>query len=283
MILIADSGSTKCDWVLYGNDKSNPIKIRTKGLNPVILSKKELKAIIYKNEDLFTNKDHIKSIHFFGAGCGTKKNQQKINKILTSFFKNASAFTHEDIMAAVYATTSSPAVVSILGTGSNCCFFDGKKTHLKSPALGYVLMDEGSGNYFGKELLKAYYYNKMPESLSKVFECDYNLKEKEVVKQLYKSSTPNKYLAKFARFMFEHKAHPYIHKILMDGMELFIENNIMQYKEELKKVPLHFVGSIAYFAQDYIQEVLSKKGFQATHFVRRPIDNIITNIVSETV
>jgi hypothetical protein len=69
----------------------------------------------------------------------------------------------------------------------------------------------------------------------------------------------------------------------IDGISKFIENNIMQYEEELKKVPLHFVGSIAYFAQDYIQELLKEKGLKATHFVRRPIDNIITNIVSESI
>jgi N-acetylglucosamine kinase-like BadF-type ATPase len=283
MILIADSGSTKCDWVLYNQNKANPIKIRTKGLNPVILSKKKLKSIITKNEDLFSYKDLITSVHFFGAGCGTKKNQKKVNSILNSFFKNARASTHEDIMAAVYATTSSPAVVCILGTGSNCCYFDGNTTHLKSPALGYILMDEGSGNFFGKELLKAYYYNRMPKSLSKIFESDCNLKEKEVVKKLYKSPTPNKYLAQFARFLFEHEKHPFIRKVLLDGISKFIENNIMQYEEELKKVPLHFVGSIAYFAQDYIQELLKEKGLKATHFVRRPIDNIITNIVSESI
>lgn len=281
MILIADSGSTKCDWILYNDDKANPIKIRTKGLNPAILSKKQLKNTITKNEDLFSYKDLVTSVHFFGAGCGTKKNQQKINKILTKFFKNALASTHEDIMAAVYATTSTPAVVCILGTGSNCCYFDGKTTHLKSPALGYILMDEGSGNYFGKELLKAYYYNQMPEGLKNTFEKDYNLKEKEVIKQLYKSATPNKYLAEFARFMFEHENNLFIKNMIADGICKFVENNIMQYGTELKTVPLHFVGSIAYFAKEHIQEALTKKGLKAQYFIRRPIDTIIDNIVHE--
>lgn len=282
MILIADSGSTKCDWMLYNNE-SNPIKIRTKGLNPAILSKKQLETIISKNEDLFTYKDKVDSVHFFGAGCGTKKNQRKVNDILTAFFENANASTHEDIMAAVYATTSTPAVVSILGTGSNCCYYDGETVHLKSPALGYILMDEGSGNYFGKALLKAYYYKQMPEDLSLLFKKAYNLKEKAVIKQLYKSDTPNKYLADFARFLFENETHPFIKKVLLDGMDVYVENHIMQYKEELKNVPLHFVGSIAYFAKDYIQQALHKKGLNASQFIRRPIDHIIENIVNDPV
>ena len=283
MILIADSGSTKCDWMLYGESRSNPIKIRTKGLNPAILSKKQLKSIIARNEDLFAYKDKVTSVHFFGAGCGTKKNQHKVTKILTSHFKNADASTHEDIMAAVYATTNTPAVVCILGTGSNCCYFDGETIHLKSPAMGYILMDEGSGNYFGKALLKAYYCNQMLEDLRALFKNAYNLKEKVVIKQLYKSETPNKYLADFARFLFENETHPFVKKMLFDGMTVFVENHILQYKEELKTAPLHFVGSIAYFAQEHIQHVLSQKGLMATHFIRRPIDNIIDNIINEPV
>lgn len=283
MILIADSGSTKCDWMLYDDNHSNPIKIRTKGLNPAILSKKQLKSIISQNEDLFTYKDKISAVHFFGAGCGTLKNQQKINAILTSYFRNSEASTHEDIMAAVFATTNTPAVVSILGTGSNICYFDGETVHLKSPALGYILMDEGSGNFFGKVLLKSYYYKQMPDDLRFLFETQYNVKEKTVIKQLYKSDTPNKYLADFARFLFENETHPFIKKVLSEGMDVFVENHITQYKEELKNVPLHFVGSIAYFAQDHIQKALAKKGLKAKRFIRRPIDNIINNIVNEQV
>ena len=152
MLLIADSGSTKCDWILYKNENKTPLRIRTKGLNPAILSKKELKKVISNNLDLTLYKDQVDSIHFFGAGCGTKKNQNKINKVLTSFFVKAKAISNEDIMAAVYATTNEPAVVCILGTGSNCCYYDGETVQLKTPSLGYIVMDEGSGNYFGKEL-----------------------------------------------------------------------------------------------------------------------------------
>ncbi|MFT4611881.1 MAG: N-acetylglucosamine kinase-like BadF-type ATPase [Glaciecola sp.] len=276
MLLIADSGSTKCDWILYKNEK--PIRIRTKGLNPSILSKKKLKKIISNNKELAQYKDAVISIHFFGAGCGTKKNQKKINKILTSYFEKATATTNEDIMAAVYATTNKPAVVCILGTGSNCCFYDGKTIHLKTPSLGYIVMDEGSGNYFGKELLKAYFYKKMPDDLKFSFEKNFNLKEKNIIKNLYQSSTPNKYLAEFARFLFENEEHPFIKKIILEGINLFVENHIMLYAQELKTAPLHFVGSIAYHTQKYIEIALNKKGLKATSYIRRPIDNLVTHI-----
>ncbi|WP_299886135.1 N-acetylglucosamine kinase [uncultured Lacinutrix sp.] len=283
MLLIADSGSTKCDWVIYKDINQEPFKIRTKGINPAVLSKKKLKGIIIKNLELYKYKDLITSIYFFGAGCGTKKNQNKIDNILTSFFKKAKSNTKEDIMAAVYATTNTPAVVCILGTGSNCCYFDGTNITLKTPALGYIIMDEGSGNHLGKNLLQSYYYKKMPIELRLKFEKKFNLKEKKVIKKLYHSSTPNKYLAEFSLFLFENKDNPFIKNLIIDAMDKFIENHILQYSEELKTVPLHFVGSIAYFAKDYIEIALNKKGLKASSFIRRPIDNLINHIKTEGV
>ncbi|WP_136480336.1 N-acetylglucosamine kinase [Cognatitamlana onchidii] len=275
MVIIADSGSTKCDWILCDPNKTEPIRVFTKGLNPAIITKKDFEKVLTTSETLNLYKNQVSDIKFFGAGCGTKKSQKKVNSVLESFFKNAKAYTNEDTMAAVLATTKDPAVVCILGTGSNCCYYDGKHIHLKTPALGYSLMDEGSGNFFGKMLLKAYFYEKMPKELLSLFEKTYNLKEKEIIKGLYKSKTPNKYLASFAPFLFKCESHPFCQDMLYTGMQLFIENHVLKYRDTLKEVPIHFVGSIAYYAQDYIKRALKERGICAGGFVKSPIDNII--------
>lgn len=275
MVLIADSGSTKCDWILCQNKETEPLRIRTKGLNPAILNKKQFAKIISQSDVLSTHKDQITQVKFFGAGCGTKRNQKKVNTILESFFENAQAETSEDTMAAVLATTKEPAVVCILGTGSNCCYFDGKNIHLKTPSLGYILMDEGSGNYFGKMLLRAYYYDKMPKELKNLFEKEFDLKEKDIIKGLYKSNTPNKYLASFAPFLFKCESHPFSQKILYNGMKTFIENHVLKYRDTLRHVPIHFVGSIAYYGQEYIKKALQERGIESAKFIKSPIDNII--------
>jgi len=181
-------------------------------------------------------------------------------------------------MGAVYATTKTPAVVCILGTGSNCCYFNGTSIHSKAPSLGFLVMDEGSGNYFGKELLKAYYYKQMPKKLRISFENQFDLKDKKVLKKLYQSKTPNKYLASFAIFLFENIAHSFMKKIVDDGMARFIENHILQYSKELETVPLYFVGSIAFYAKEYIEKQLNKRGLNGASFVQRPIDNLIERI-----
>jgi len=138
MILIAESGSTKCDWVLIEKPENKVTRFRTKGLNPAVLKEKDLHKIISKEITLINNKDSIKEIYFFGAGCNTDSNNKVLENILSSLFKVDTLLIAEDMMAAVYATTTKPAVVCILGTGSNCCFFDGAKILQKIPALGYI-------------------------------------------------------------------------------------------------------------------------------------------------
>lgn len=281
MILIAESGSTKCDWVLLDSSKIFPKRIRTKGLNPAILKKKELKKIITDNQEISEYKNQVTSIYFFGAGCNTPKSKNNVKLALSSCFKKANSIVEEDTMAAVYATTKTPAVVCILGTGSNCCYFNGTTIHSKTPSLGFLVMDEGSGNYFGKELLKAYYYKQMPEELRISFEEKFDLKEKKVIKKLYQSKTPNKYLADFATFLFENITHSFMKKIVNEGMDKFIENHILQYSKELETVPLHFVGSIAFYAKEYIAIQLNKRGLEGASFIQRPIDNLIERIKKE--
>ena len=282
MLLIADSGSTKCDWVLFENSINKPIKIRTKGLNPSILKKEALQKIIFENVNLSTFKNEITSIYFYGAGCNTSSASQLMENIFLEYFPNVKKIVaKEDTMAAVKATTNKAAVVCILGTGSNCCFYDGNKITLKIPAMGYLLMDEASGNYFGKEILKSYYYNQMAKSLKTSFEKEFSLNESEVIKELYQSETPNKYLAEFAVFLFQNKENALMDKIIKKGIAEFIDNHILPYRKELKTVPLYFVGSIAYYAQDYINLALKERGLKASRFVKRPIDNLIHKIKQE--
>lgn len=281
MLLFADSGSTKCDWVLFENKDKEPIKIKTKGLNPAILDKKNILNTIEESEELSLFRNKVTAVYFFGAGCNTPNTIKLMEGILLSVFKNSIIVVKGDTMAAIWATTNKPAVVCILGTGSNCCFYDGENTHFKVPAMGYLLMDEGSGNYFGKELLKAYFYNQMSLELRFLFESEFTLDKNEVIENLYQSKTPNKYLAEFAKFLVANKEYELIDRIIREGISKFIDNHILQFKGELETVPLYFVGSIAYYLQDYIKSALKDRGLKASRFVKKPIHNVINKIIGE--
>jgi len=280
MILVTDSGSTKCDWIVI--DKSGKHlqdKIRTKGLNPAILSDKKLNKIIRDSDELMQFKNEVTHIFFYGAGCGTTKPRLMLANILKSIFTNATIDVQEDTMAAVRATLShsnEAAIVCILGTGSNCSYFDGTRLHQNVVSLGYTIMDDASGNYYGKELLKDYFYNHMPEKIKIAFEHTYNIEADFIKQNLYKEPNPNAYLANFAEFMFLNKDSEYIVELIKKGIRLFTKNMIFQYKEELKTAPVHFAGSIAFFAEDEIRQVADELGFTIGNFERRPIEGLVT-------
>lgn len=279
MILITDSGSTKCDWIamdLHG--KQTLEKIRTKGLNPAILSEKKLHKIITSSDELSEVAHEVTHIYFYGAGCGTEKPRLSLKGVLEKIFPKAEVDVQEDTMAAVRACQNSPdeaAVVCIMGTGSNCSYFDGTALHQRVKSLGYTLMDEASGNYYGKQLIKDYYFNKMPESIKISFEHKYNLEADFIKYNLYKQPNPNAYLASFAEFMFLNKDSNYISNLIKSGFRTFAENMIMQFADELKTCPIHFAGSIAYFSQDEIKQVAKEYGFKAGNFIRRPIEGLV--------
>jgi len=280
MILIVDSGSTKCDWIAvdkYGNQLLG--KIRTKGLNPAILSEKKLRKTIKNNTELNNNREKVTHIYFYGAGCGTENPRLALKVVLQQFFVNAIVEINEDTLAAVFATINTPneaAVVCILGTGSNCSYYNGKTLEQRVDSLGYTIMDDASGNYYGKQLLRDYYFNHMPEKIKVAFADKYNLEADYIKYNLYKQPNPNAYLANFAEFMILNKDSKYIKELIKNGIRVFSKNMILQFKEELKTVPVHFAGSIAFFCQDEIKEIANELEFNVGNFERRPIEGLVS-------
>lgn len=279
MILIVDSGSTKCDWISVDRKgKQIQEKIRTKGLNPEILKEKKLYKIINKSKELMTIKNEVSHIFFYGAGCGTEKPRLLLKAVLQDIFTNAKVEVTEDTMAAVRATLNNDdeaAVVCILGTGSNCSYYNGKSIEQRVQSLGYILMDDASGNYFGKQLVRDFYFNHMPEAIKISFADKYNMDADDIKYHLYKYDSPNAYLANFAEFMYLNKDSEYIQNMIKEGIRVFVKNMIFQYKRELEKVPVHFAGSISFFFQDQIKEVAEEMGFITGNFVRRPIEGLV--------
>ena len=275
MILIADGGSTKCDWVLLDEKGEVTLRTRTEGLNPAVFPKEELLKRIQLNTDLEKIAPTIDAVDFYGAGCGTSTPSKVLKSVIQKIFTKAEVTINEDMFAAVYAVTSQPGIVCILGTGSNSCYFDGKEIHSATASLGYILMDEASGNYFGKRLIRDYYYNKMPSELVVKFEERFDLDADNIKMNLYKKSNPNTYLASFAEFIFtSEEVNGYFYKLISEGVSKFIEYRILCYKEA-QQVPIHFVGSIAHFSEEIIRDCLKPYHLELGSIVRRPIDGLI--------
>ncbi|RPG71600.1 MAG: N-acetylglucosamine kinase [Flavobacteriaceae bacterium TMED120] len=277
MILVVDSGSTKTDWFAIDPSGDVLFSTQTLGLNPQVLSSEILKERILNNFELSQNRENVSHLFFYGAGCGLKSTQERITKVFDKIFTNAELSVKEDTYAAVYATVNKgePSIVCILGTGSNCTYFDGVDIEQRVISLGYVLMDEASGNFYGKQLIRSYYFNEMPKVLREAFESEFELDADHIKENIYRMENPNTYLATFARFMIEHKTHPMMNKIIKDGLRRFIEHQILQF-EDAKKTPVHFVGSIAYFLHKEISQIVTTEyGLKMGNVVKRPIDGLV--------
>lgn len=279
MIFIIDSGSTKCDWIAIDPKTGAQVfeKQRTKGLNPAIISESEAYTIINDNKMLIKHKSDVDHVFFYGAGCGTVKAPKMLKKVLQSIFTKAVVDVKEDTYAAIYSTVGvehSPAVVCILGTGSNCTYFDGTNIHQRVISLGYSIMDDASGNYFGRQLLRDYYFDFMPHNLKLIFKTRYNMDDDFIKVNLYKKPNPNAYLATFAEFLILNRESNYVQGVIKKGLRTFVETMIMQFKDEINTVPVHFAGSISFFLQKEIKEIAQEYGFTVGNFQRRPIEGL---------
>lgn len=276
MKLLVDSGSTKADWIAIDENGKVLFTTQSLGLNPEVLDKEEIIARLDDKFDISHNKDKASHLFFYGAGCGTDRMKNFLTEVFENYFSKATVVVHEDTYAAVYATTpkDEEAIVCILGTGSNCSYFDGKVLHQKVQSLGYIAMDDCSGNRFGRHLIRGYYFNKMPKDLALEFEEEYNVDPDYIKHNLYKEPNPNAYLATFAKFLIKHKDTEFCKQYIEMEMVDFIENYIMQF-ENCKEIPVHFVGSIAFYLKDELTTILNRYGITIGNVLRRPIDGLI--------
>lgn len=278
MILVVDSGSTKTDWIALSDNGKHLFKTQTLGLNPQVLSQEIIRERIVNNFELYKHKNDVKGLYFYGAGCGVEKPRKLIKEVFDEVFSNAAEIViKEDTYAALYATATrgEKSVVCILGTGSNCSYYNGKDIEQKVISLGYILMDDASGNYFGRQLIRDYKFNKIPKDLALKFESEYDLSSENIKNHLYKNPNPNTYLATFARFLIENKDEQYSQDLIKVGLSLFIDHQIMRQFPDAKDIPIHFVGSIGFYLQKELKEALTTVGLTAGNILKRPIEGLV--------
>ena len=279
MLLVADSGSSKADWILTLADNQT-LQFRTSGINPFFLSEKDIIKIFQNTPEIQPYTEQVKEIYFFGAGCSSPDRRELITNALSKIFKNAFVSVDIDIIASIYATIgNSRGICCILGTGSNITYFDGKRVHESSHGLGYILGDEGSGTYIGKELISSYLYKTMPEDLAEAFHSKFKIDKEIVIKRVYQEPYPNFYLASFAPFLSDHINHPFIISLLKKSFNEFIETNIKSYPDYLNQT-CHFVGSIAYHFSDILKETCEKEGIRVGKILKFPIEEL-SNYISK--
>jgi len=279
MILVADSGSSKTDWLLT-TPQQELISFKTTGLNPYFLTEKEIAKVIQEQvPDMVAYANDITEIYFFGAGCSSPDRHEIVSNAISQLFNRAFISVDSDLLGCAYATCGyEKGLCCVMGTGSNISFFDGENIHDGQHGLGFVLGDEGAGTWFGKTLITDFLYGNMPADISEKFDKAYCINKEVVIKNVYQKPNANTYLATFSKFVSEIKTTPYGQALLENGLMEFIESNIKSYPE-YHKYKCHFVGSIAYFFSEELTALCNQQGVKTGKIIKQPINDLMAFIL----
>jgi N-acetylglucosamine kinase-like BadF-type ATPase len=271
--LIADSGSTKAEWCIIGGPRKKTIV--TDGISPYFLGTDQIIALL--QQQLLPKIGHaeIDEVYFYGTGNKNPANRTSVRKALKKIFPQAHVEVDHDLMGAARALCGNDkGVACILGTGSNSCFYNGKRIVKNSPGLGYVLGDEGSGAYLGRKVLQYYLYGTFDDDLRSRFDAKYVTNPSEILDNVYKKPLPNRYLASFALFLAENRGHYMVENIIEDGFNDFFFNHVYKYRESWI-YPLYFVGGVAYGFRDVLIDMAGSYELEIGKVLHNPMEGLI--------
>ena len=271
MIIIAESGSTKTNWITTENEL-----YETVGFNPLFHTSDLIYEELIKHDGLQKVRSNFTKVFFYGASCSSEERNAIVEGALKRYFTSAEVIkVDHDLKAAAVATYDGrKGIACILGTGSNSCLYDGNEIYEEVPSLGYILGDEGSGAYFGKKIIAAYLYHELPEATQRILTEKYKLEKEEVLKRVYKEANANVYLARFAKVMNETTDKEYMDELAEEGFTDFFNHHVCCYKN-YKLYPVHFVGSIAFHFKHVLEKVANKKGCELGIVDRNPVYRLL--------
>ncbi len=267
MILVIDSGGTKLDWRAI-NDDGTIQQGQTQGFHPLFHKEKDLKTIVgLIRVELTSSPDFV---YYYGTGFLSQDQNQIVENALLVAFENTHLEINNDLLAVARALCfNEKGIACILGTGSNSCYYNGKTIEKNIAPLGYILGDEGSGAAMGKKLLRAYSREMLTPEISLAFEKRFGF-QSDLIKKVYGETNPNQYLASFAKFIFHHQNSPIIYELIRSTFKEFVENVLLHYYS-VQEYPIHFSGSIAFYFNGVLRQVLNDNQLTVGNIVEAPI------------
>ena len=272
MILIADSGSTKTDWCVSAQGKQLQ-RITTSGLNPYFLSEDAIGEEIRSSLLPELQTDTFDALYFYGAGCLPEKISM-MQSALNKYLKVKIIEVNSDILAAARGLSGrNPGIVCILGTGSNSCYYDGEKIISNVSPLGFILGDEGSGAVLGRQLVGDLLKNQLPAGLKEKFLQEFDLTPGMIIERVYRQPFPNRFLASLSPFLLRNIEEPAILSLVFTGFRSFLMRNVRQY--EYQRYPVYFVGSIAYYYRNILEEAVLACGMKLGGIMQHPMEGLM--------
>ena len=276
MKLVVDSGSTKTDWGFF-NTVYDLKAVKTQGINPCHQSEEEIRNII-RNE-LLPNTQNIDlgtitEVFYYGAGCATESICTQMAALLKEFIPNATIAVDSDMLGAARALCGhAEGVACVLGTGSNSCLYNGKEIEDLVPSLGYILGDEGSSAALGRRLIGDCLKRQLPEAVSREFMERYSLTKESIIESVYRKPLPNRFIAGFAPFVYDKRAVPEVHKMIIQCFQEFFTRNVINYHKPW--LPVHFVGSLANSFAEELRETADSLGMTRGKIEASPMSGLV--------
>ncbi len=292
--LLADSGSTKTDWVLLLSE--NPqlpyqalATFKTQGITPVHQTTSEIRKILeYELHSQLSTFPRAKllntrvlestlmenvDVFFYGSGC-TPAHVPNMKQAIEEVLSPRSVEVYSDLMAAARALCGHEAgIACILGTGANSCLYDGEHIVQNTPALGYILGDEGSGAVLGRLFINAIFKNPELAELRDLFLKTKKLSLSDIIRKVYNEPMANRFLASTSTFICEHLDNPLVRELVIDNFRHFFRSNITPYQH--RDLPVHFVGSMAYHYRKELEEAGRLEGFIVGQTMKSPMEGLV--------
>ncbi len=259
--LIADSGSTKTDWLLGGR------AIETAGINPVVDSWRSIAEVISSLPD-----EGVGEAYFYGAGC-TPPYSETVRQALRHKYPNAQVHVESDLLGAARALCQrSEGIACILGTGSNSCLYNGERIVANTPPLGYMLGDEGSGATLGRMLVGQLLKGQLAPGLKEDFFSRFRLSQTDIMDRVYRQPMPNRFLASLVPFLATHRDAAAINSLLVAEFRRFVRHNVAPYRRP--DLPLNFVGGVAHSFRGELAQAVAQEGLTLGKIEKSPIDKM---------
>ncbi len=274
MLIIADGGATKADWVVV-KDNSEQMSISTTGFNPSYVSGEQIAGIIQQELVEKLAFEINGEVFYYGTGCRDQGRNTIVQEAIAAKLPKAKVTVHHDMLGAARATCGDkPGIVCILGTGSNSLLYDGKEEVDNVTNLGFLLGDEGSGAILGKQFLQAFFYREMPAELMPIIEQVCPNGRKDILDKVYSGGIPAAYLASFTQLFAEHQSHPFVWALVKKSFLEFLTRHVCKYKNH-ESLPVSFVGSVGFHFQEILKEALQELGLHAGVIIKKPIENLV--------
>lgn len=293
MVLIADSGGTKTDWTLlvspYPTRWDVVSTFQTQGINPIHQTPDTIRMIL--GQEMMSNLSSFSraaivntgvlekpllsqvEVFFYGSGC-TPVHVPMMKQLLSQLFQPEKVEVHSDLQAAARALCQhEPGIACILGTGANSCLYDGNDIVQNTPALGYILGDEGSGSVLGRMFLNAIFKNPALADVRDHYLAETKLTQADIINKVYREPLANRFLASTSLYISQHLDNPLLKDLVVQNFRQFFRVNITPYGRA--DLPVHFVGSMAHQYHDLLALAAEAEGFILGHVFKSPMEGLI--------